>query len=140
AHFIHALNSVDETPGDISVTNLYTRTDELVQPSSTVPLSGDHVANIAVQDLCPHVVHHAGMLHDAAVFAAMLDALGHRGPADPRLVPMSVCFKAWADGLTAADVAGGNAILYADAASQGFADAPGIASEPPLKAYAQRFG
>src|SRR4051812_26317354 len=73
AHFIHALNSVDETPGNASVTNLYSRTDELVEPSSTVPLSGNHVANIAVQDMCPRAVHHAGMLHDAAVFALVLD-------------------------------------------------------------------
>ena len=140
AHFIHALNSVDETPGDVAVTNLYSRTDELVEPSTTVPLSGDHVANIAVQDVCPHVVHHAGMLHDAAVFALVLDAFGHRGPADPRRVPSDVCAKPWADGLTAADVAGGNAILYADAASQGFANAPGVAREPALKPYARGFG
>src|SRR5438270_3664944 len=86
AHFIHALNSVDETPGNVSVTNLYSRTDELVEPSSTVPLSGNHIANIAVQDLCPRVVHHAGMLHDAAVFALVLDALSHTGPADQTLV------------------------------------------------------
>jgi triacylglycerol esterase/lipase EstA (alpha/beta hydrolase family) len=140
AHFIHALNSVDETPGAVSVTNLYSRSDELVEPSSTVPLAGNHVSNVAVQDLCPHVVHHAGMLHDAAVFALVLDALRHRGPADPRRVPTSVCVNPWADGLTAADVVGGNAILYADAASQGFAGAAGVASEPTLKGYARRFG
>ena len=140
AHFIHALNSVDEAPGDIAVTNIYSRTDELVEPSSTVPLAGDHVANIAVQDVCPHVVHHAGLLHDAAVWALVLDALHHRGAGDPRHVPTDVCAKPWADGLTAADVAGGNAILYVDAATQGFGGASGVDAEPTLKPYARRFG
>jgi hypothetical protein len=70
----------------------------------------------------------------------VIDALGHRGPADSARVPMSTCAKPWADGLTAADVVGGNAILYDDAATQGFAPAPGAAAEPRLKPYADRFG
>lgn len=138
SRFMHALNSVDETPEAVSVTNLYSRTDELVEPSSTVPLTGDHVANIAVQDTCPRVVHHAGMLSDPFVYAAVIDALTHRGPANTSRIPTSVCAEPYAPGLTSADVAGGNAILYGDAATQGFAPAPGTSSEPPLKPYATR--
>jgi len=140
AHFLHALNSVDETPGAVAITNLYSRTDELVEPSSTVPLSGDHVANIAVQDICPRPVHHAGMLHDPTVYAAVIDALTHSGPADAGRIPSSTCLQPFAPGLTAADVAAGNVMLYDDAATQGFAPAPGSAREPTLRAYAARYG
>ncbi|HET6910669.1 MAG TPA: lipase, partial [Mycobacteriales bacterium] len=140
SHFLHALNSVDETPGDVSITNVYSLTDELVEPSSTVPLAGNHVANIAVQTLCPRPVHHAGMLTDSAVWALALDALTHPGPANPARIPSSVCLQPYAPGLTAADVAGGNAILYADAATQGFAPAPGAPAEPPLAPYARAYG
>ena len=143
SHFLHALNSVDETPGDVAITNLYSRTDELVEPSTTVPLHPDSpsdLANVAVQDLCPRVVHHAGMLTDAVVWALVIDALTHRGPASASRVPTSVCAQIFAPGLTATDVAGGNAILYGDAASQGFAPAPGVSAEPPLAAYARSYG
>jgi hypothetical protein len=140
SHFLHALNSVDETPGDVSVTNLYTLTDELVQPSSTVPLSGDHVANVAVQSICPRLVHHAGMLTDPAVWALTIDALSHAGPGAASRVASAVCAQPWAPGLTAADVAGGNALLYTDAATQGFAPAPGAPVEPTLAPYARRYG
>jgi len=140
SHFLHALNSVDETPGDVSITNIYSLTDELVEPSSTVPLQGNHVTNVAVQTLCPRPVHHAGMLTDPAVWALALDALTHPGPANPGRIPSSVCAQPYAPGLTAADVVGGNAILYADAATQGFAPAPGVSAEPPLAAYARAAG
>jgi triacylglycerol lipase len=140
AHFLHALNSVDETPGGVSVTNIYSLSDELVEPSSTVPLRGDHVTNVAVQDLCPRPVHHAGMLTDPAVWALVVDALRHAGPANPAHVSPAVCLQPYAPGLTAADVAGGNAILYADAATQGFAPAPGVPAEPRLAAYARAYG
>lgn len=140
SHFLRALNSVDETPGDAAVTNLYSRTDELVEPSSTVPLAGDHVANIAVQDVCPRPVHHAGMLSDAVVWALVLDALTHSGPGSAGRVPAGVCAQPFAPGLSAADVVGGNAILYADAASMGFAPAPGVTAEPALASYARGYG
>lgn len=140
SHFLHALNSVDETPGDVSITNVYSLTDELVEPSSTVPLHGDHVSNVAVQDLCPRPVHHAGMLTDPAVWALAVDALTHAGPANPKRISPSVCLQPYAPGLTAADVVGGNAILYADAATQGFAPAPGAPAEPPLAPYARAYG
>lgn len=140
SHFLHALNSVTETPGAVSVTNIYSRTDELVAPSSTVPLTRAHVSNIALQDLCPKPVHHAGLLTDPVAYALTLDALTHPGPADAARVPVSTCALPWAPGLTAADVVGGNLILYTDAASQGFAQAPGVSAEPTLKTYARAYG
>lgn len=138
AHFIRALNSGAETPATVPVTNVYSLTDELVEPSSTVPLSGRAVSNVAVQDVCPRVVHHAGMLTDSVVYALVIDALSHPGPGEARRVPPTVCTSLDAPGLTPADVVGGNAILYGDAATQGFATAKGVSAEPPLKPYARR--
>jgi triacylglycerol esterase/lipase EstA (alpha/beta hydrolase family) len=142
AHFIHALNSGSEAPGSISYTNVYSLTDELVEPSSTVPLSpAPNVANVAVQSICPgRFVHHAGLLEDAVAHALVLDALTHAGPASPaRIDPVSVCTQALMPGVSAADAAGGNAILYGDAV-QAFSAHPGVTSEPPLAPYAAGAG
>ena len=138
ANFIRALNSADETPGDVSYTDVYSLSDELVEPSSTVPLAGGaNTANIAVQDVCPRVVHHGGLLDDSAVYALVVDAMTHAGPADPaRIDRATVCAAPFMPGVTAADALEGNATLYADAA-QAFSQHPGVTAEPPLAPYAQ---
>src|SRR5437660_9713866 len=66
SHFLKALNSRSETPGRVSYTQVYSQTDELVEPSTTAPLKGGaNTANVAIQPLCPaRVVHHAGLLPD----------------------------------------------------------------------------
>jgi triacylglycerol esterase/lipase EstA (alpha/beta hydrolase family) len=135
SRFLTALNARDETPGTVSYTNVYSRTDELVEPSSTVPMRG--AANIAIQDLCRRVVHHAGLLTDAVAWAVVEDALTHRGPADVRRIPSSLCARLFMPGLTAPGVAAGNAELYGNAALH-FAEAPGARREPPLRPYARR--
>jgi triacylglycerol esterase/lipase EstA (alpha/beta hydrolase family) len=132
SHFLAALNSGDETPGAVSYTNVYSRTDELVEPSSTVPMRG--AVNVAIQDLCPRVVHHAGLLTDAAAWAVVHDALTHHGPADVRRISPAACSRLLMPGLTAADVAAGNAELYGNAALH-FAETPGGRREPPLRHY-----
>lgn len=133
SRFLTALNH-DETPGRVSYTNVFSRTDELVEPSSTVPMRG--AGNIAVQDVCPRPVHHAGLLTDSVAWYAVLDAFTHRGPADVRRIPGDVCTAPFAPGLSAQDIALGNAELYSDAAMH-FAQAPGTSQEPPLRRYAQ---
>lgn len=92
--FLEALNAGDETPGDVSYTSVYSRTDPAVQPnlpgSATSDLAG--ASNIAVQDLCQvRFVDHVGALSDAAVYAVVIDALTHPGPADPARIDRSVC-------------------------------------------------
>ena len=134
AGFLKALNSGSETPGDVSYTDVYSLTDELVQPASTVPLSGG--ANVSVQSVCPgRYVHHAGLLEDAAVNALVMDALTHPGPADPARVPLSTCAQTLMPGVNSKDAAAGNATLYGSAA-QAFAAHPGTASEPAPAPYA----
>jgi triacylglycerol lipase len=138
ANFIRALNSMEETPGEVSFTDIYSLTDELVEPSSTVPLvGGANTANIAVQDVCPRVVHHGGLLDDSVVYALVIDAMTHRGPADPnRLDRVRVCTATFMPGVSAADAVEGNATLYS-AAAQAFAQHPGVTAEPPLAPYAR---
>lgn len=94
--FLAALNAGDETPGEISYTSVFTRTDELVQPA----LPGDETAaldgavNVAVQDLCPgRVVTHISALFDITTYGVILDALDNPGPADVnRLDPGCIGF------------------------------------------------
>src|SRR4051794_19263939 len=107
SHFLSALNAGDETPGGVAYTNVFSRSDELVEPSTTVPLAG--ASNVAVQDLCPgRAVHHGGLLDDATTWALVLDALTHPGGADPARVGPSVCAGAFAPGISAADAVSGN--------------------------------
>ncbi|HEX3706143.1 MAG TPA: lipase, partial [Mycobacteriales bacterium] len=135
SHFLAALNRGDETPGAISYTNVYSRTDELVEPSTTVPMKG--ASNIAVQDVCLRAVHHAGLLTDSVAWAVVMDALTHRGPADVRRIHANVCNSTFMPGVTAGQVINGNATLYGNAALH-FAEAPGVRSEPPLRRYARQ--
>ena len=55
---MQALNSEDETPGEIDYSNIYTQFDELVQPVSPVPTAAldwqqgnPKVANILIQKM-----------------------------------------------------------------------------------------
>jgi triacylglycerol lipase len=131
--FLAALNK-DETPGTISYTNLYSRTDELVEPSSTVPLDG--ATNIAVQDVCPRPIHHGGLLDDGPTYALVIDALTHAGAANAARVDPATCAQPFAPGISATDAIAGNAMLYSDAA-QAFSAHDGVPEEPALKPYAR---
>jgi triacylglycerol esterase/lipase EstA (alpha/beta hydrolase family) len=135
SRFLAALNRGDETPGTVAYTNVYSRTDELVQPQSTVPLAG--ASNVAVQDVCPRPVHHGGLLDDAPTYALVLDALTHAGGADAQRIDPATCAQPFAPGISAADALAGNAMLYSDAA-QAFSAHDGVPAEPPLKPYANR--
>lgn len=87
--FATAINSGDETPGDIDYTSIYTLTDELVQPVNPPTaaldrgLDNPRVSNILIQDLCPlRVVDHVTIgTTDVVAMNLTLDALDHDGPA-----------------------------------------------------------
>ncbi|MBV9212461.1 MAG: lipase [Actinobacteria bacterium] len=139
SRFLAALNAGDETPGRISYTSVFSDTDELVQPSEPIPtaaLSG--ASNVRIQDVCPgRPVHHVGELDDAVVWAVVLDALTHPGPAKVSRLPADVCTRQLVPGETYQSAAQGNWDLYSHAA-QAFAQHPGVRSEPQLRPYAQR--
>jgi triacylglycerol lipase len=142
SHFLKALDSVSETPGDVAYTQIYSRTDELVEPSTTVPLAGGaNTASIAIQSICAaRVVHHAGLLSDPVVWNLVLDALSHpTRPADAAQVPKSTCLEPAIPGVSLAQVALGNALLYSSAAIA-FGDHAGVTAEPKLKPYAAPYG
>jgi triacylglycerol lipase len=82
--FITDLNWGDETPGNISYTNVITAYDEVVVPSTSGYLWGwpDQVSNLKIQDYCPFtVVEHIGIPSDPTAIGMALDALAHPGPA-----------------------------------------------------------
>ena len=83
SNFIQALNSGDETPGAKAYTNVYSQTDELVQPAGTSALRG--ASNVLIQDICPgRPVEHLDILADFITYRLVMDALRHRGPARVR--------------------------------------------------------
>jgi triacylglycerol lipase len=133
SNFLAALNRGPETPPGVSVTSIYSRTDELVQPYSTAPLRGG--SNIAVQDVCPgRAVDHVSMADDAVVFTLVLDALTHAGPTNPaRAAPD--CSSTFMPGITAADVSGGQARLYGDSSVTVMTATDAVTREPPLASY-----
>ncbi|MBA3304149.1 MAG: lipase [Acidimicrobiia bacterium] len=136
ARFIAALNSVDETPGPVSYTAVYTLTDELVQPVAPTPtaaLAG--ASNILVQDLCPgRPVDHVGVVYDAAVHDMVIDAFTRRGPADPDRFDEETCAQVAFDGVDEAALPGFVAAL--DGMDE-FSNTPNSRDEPPLKPYAR---
>ena len=141
SRFLGALNSVSEAPGPTTYTNIYSLTDDLVQPAFPDPTSalapGPNVADIAVQSVCPaRYVNHAGLLADAVVFALVMDALSHAGPADPADLSPEVCAQLFIPGVSPVAAISGNAQVYTDAA-QAFESQPGVNQEPPLAAYAR---
>ena len=88
SNFLKALNrQPDESPGRTSWTTVRTLDDELVQPQT-----GDHptsalqgAANLVIQEVCPgRHTSHIGAVYDSVSFAALVDAVAHRGPAGHR--------------------------------------------------------
>ncbi len=141
SHFLNALNSGSETPGGVSYTQIYSQTDELVEPSTTAPLKGGaNTANIAIQSICPgRVVHHAGLLSDPVVWELALDALTHPGPANAGRISRDACLETTMPYVTEPDVLTGNAFLYSRA-GLAFYQHPGVGAEPGLKPYARAYG
>ncbi|MBO0843191.1 MAG: lipase, partial [Nocardioides sp.] len=100
AAFIKALNSHAETFHNISYTEIYTHTDEIVQPnysaassSSALHTGTGRITNVATQDICPTDVYEhllAGTI-DPTTYALVMDALTHAGPAAPSRISRSVC-------------------------------------------------
>ena len=137
AQFIAALNTVDETPGGVSYTSIYTLVDELVQPAVPTPtaaLAGGR--NILVQDLCPgRVVEHVGLAYDAAVHDMVIDAFTSSGPARPARFNRATCLQVAFSGVAPEPLLSTGIAELQDGAH--FTGAPNASAEPPLKPYAQ---
>lgn len=95
SEFITALNAGDETPGNVAYTSIYSRADHVIVPGFIHPTAVlDGARNIAVQDLCPlKPTSHVGLAFEPVVYALVLDALSHDGPANPQRVPRGLCWQ-----------------------------------------------
>ena len=106
SNFVKALNSYAETWPGISYTDVYTHTDEIVQPnandqgSSSLHTGGGRIANVATQDICPNDTneHLLVGLIDPVAYALAIDALDHDGPADKSHVPLTTCAEPFQPG------------------------------------------
>jgi triacylglycerol lipase len=145
SNFLMALNSDDETPGDVSYTSIYSLTDDggaLPQLPQSVSEQGDGATNVPIQSICPvRVVSHVQALADAVAYAVVLDAFTHPGPADPSRIDRSVCGQLFLPGVTldsfAIHLATISATLYTYSSGIAY---PTVNREPPLHCYARPEG
>jgi hypothetical protein len=95
SRFLQALNSGAETFAGISYTEIWTHTDEVVQPngaadvaSAALHTGGGQITDLATQDVCPRdrYEHLAIGTVDPVAYALAIDAITHPGPADPARV------------------------------------------------------
>jgi len=87
--FLADLNAGDESPGDVSYTNVVTRYDEVVVPSTSGHLApSPQVTNVTLQDTCAlDLTEHVNIPQDGPAIAWTLNALTRPGPADPAYHP-----------------------------------------------------
>lgn len=87
--FLTELNAGDETPGDISYTQITSKLDEVVVPHTSGYLTpGPNTTNVTIQTKCPlTLAEHVLIPTVRSTISYTLDALTHPGPADPNLKP-----------------------------------------------------
>jgi hypothetical protein len=151
SNFIRALNSYAETFAGVSYTEVFTHTDEVVQPNSTDADSSSalhtgrgRITNVSTQDICPPDVYEhltVGTI-DPVAHALVADALDHAGPADPARVSRSVCRRLVQPGVDPLTVSAYVQLLEGAPGLAGVATpdanlvgAPEVAAEPPLPCY-----
>lgn len=122
-------------PAGPSYTAIYSDTDELVQPPSSGQFAG--ASNVHLQGVCPgRYVSHVQQVYDAVAIAAALDALEHRGPADPARLGADLCARIYGPGIDPLQATAAIATLYANAGAA-VAAARQVRAEPPLRRYAR---
>jgi pimeloyl-ACP methyl ester carboxylesterase len=150
SNFVAALNSGAETFPGISYTEIWTHTDEVVEPngsaataSAAVHGGGGRITNVPVQQICPLDVdeHLAVGTIDPVAYDLAVDALTHTGPADPARVPSSVCDERLMPGVnpltaeTELQILAGAPGLLSVASPVSLAGVPTVHREPPLACY-----
>jgi len=136
--FLAALNDDRETAGNVDYTAIVTDDDQIfVLPEQGV-LDGNrrHVTNVAVQDVCPgHAVDHVGLAFDGPTYALVVDALDHKGPADPSRVDPAVCATVTMPGVTLEEAIARVTAYGATLAELLGPNGPKAEGEPPLACY-----
>jgi triacylglycerol lipase len=90
--FLVRLNAGDETPGDVSYTQVTTRYDEVVVPHTSGYLApGPRTTNVTLQDKCPfEPAEHLFIPLATPTLSLTLNALTRPGPADPAFRPRCI--------------------------------------------------
>jgi triacylglycerol lipase len=122
SRFLAVLNAGEETPGGVSYTSVYSRTDQFIWSADgkasdpwTASSRLDGGTTIAVQDICPgRPVEHVQVFYDAAVYAVVIDALGHQGPADPGRINRAACLQGAMPDVDAREAAERTVEIYRD--------------------------
>jgi pimeloyl-ACP methyl ester carboxylesterase len=124
-------------PAGPSITSLSTRYDTVVFPQ---PAAGrlDGARSILVQDVCPaQLVEHGTMITDPAVYAMVIDALKHAGPASPSRVRKTVCGNGFLPHLDPSGAPGATRTITELGVGL-MNPANWVDAEPRLPAYARR--
>jgi hypothetical protein len=152
ARFLRALNSHAETFAGTSYTEIYTHTDEVVQPngngktraSSALHTGRGKITNVATQSICPLDVdeHLTVGTIDPVTYALVMDALRHRGPAEPRRIDRAVCNRVYQPGVDPANaqtylqtLAAAPGLLSVSTPDANIVGAPEVSREPKLRCY-----
>jgi hypothetical protein len=151
SHFIAALNSGAETFAGISYTEIFTHTDEVVQPnrtdavaSSALHTGGGRITNVSTQDICPLDLYEHNTIGtvDPVAYALVMDALRHDGPAQPARIDRSVCHRFYQPGVDPANVqtylqplAAAPGLLSVSTPDFNIVGAPETKYEPALRCY-----
>ncbi|RNL80928.1 lipase family alpha/beta hydrolase [Nocardioides marmorisolisilvae] len=151
SNFIKALNSGAETFAGISYTEIYTHTDEVVQPNNTAANSSSSlhtgngmITNVATQSVCHGDVfeHLTVGTIDPTTYALVMDALTHKGPAVPSRIGRASCSKLYQPGVDPTNVqtyvqvlAAAPGLLAVSVPFVNVVGAPEVSKEPALRCY-----
>lgn len=150
--FIRTLRNNGGDSAYVPTTNVYTIFDEIVEPQQDPNASGFlkdargvGVSNTEVQNVCTTVLpggtfynSHEGVIYNALGYALAVDALQNGGPGQlSRVNATFQCSQFAIPGLSLADIFATEALIPI-AAFQVIAFMPKTATEPPIKAYAQK--
>jgi len=143
--FVKALNSRAETFSGISYTEVYSHADEVVRPAQgphpSSAVSGG--SNVATQSICSADVYEHLLVGtiDPVTYALVMDAITHRGPAEPARIPRSVCHQLYQPGVDPTNVQTYIQVLEAlpglgtVVLPFNLVGAPEVAHEPKLRCY-----
>jgi hypothetical protein len=143
---IRAINrsGSDETPGPTGWTTVRSTTDGVVQPATgpdpTSALAG--ASDLVIQDICAdRQTDHISTGVDSVSYAALIDAVRHKGPANASRIDPGVCQRPYAPGLDPDVTKARVDELTAKAISRSIQGADGgilLSKEPVLKPWMLR--
>ncbi|MCW2786544.1 MAG: lipase [Marmoricola sp.] len=150
SNFIKALNSGAETFRGISYTEIFSHTDEVVQPnqehnsSSSLHTGAGMITNVSTQSICRLDVDEHLLVGtiDPTTYALVMDALTHPGPAKPSRIGHASCTQVYQPGVDPTNVQTYLQILEAvpglgavEVPGVNVVGAPEVSAEPALKCY-----